>query len=102
MNYCQLQLTCSDKAKADKIANTLLVKHLVACVKQIPVKSDYRWQGKIETSEEIMLIMDSKPELFDKIETEIAKLHSYDTFVLQQVPVERISKKALAWLEESI
>ena len=98
MDFCQLQLTCADKAEADKIANTLLVKHFVACAKQVPVSSAYWWQGKIEHADEILLIMDSKPENFKKVEEEVAKLHSYDTFVLQQLPIEAVSANAAKWL----
>jgi periplasmic divalent cation tolerance protein len=99
-NFCQLWLTCANREEADKIANTLLVKHLVACAKQATIASDFRWQGKIEHSEEVLLVMDSKLEFFDQIEKEVAKLHSYDTFVLQAVSVEKISAGAKSWLEE--
>src|SRR5581483_5150271 len=74
MAYCQLWLTCKDKAEADKITNTLLVKHLVACVRQMPISSSYWWEGKIEQSEETMLLMESKLENFAKVEAEIAKI----------------------------
>ena len=97
-SFCQLWLTCADNKEADKIANTLLVKYLVACAKQIPVKSDFRWQGKIENSKEVVLVMDSKLDLFEKVEAEVAKIHSYETFVLQAVPVVKISKEAEEWL----
>lgn len=101
-DFCQLWLTCADNAEADKIANTLLVKHLVACAKQVSVSSDFRWQGKIEHTDEILLIMDSKMDLFDEIEKEVARLHSYETFVLQALPIQRISKQAKSWLSKEI
>jgi len=101
-DFCQLWLTCADKKEADKIANTLLVKHLIACAKQAPVSADYWWQGKIEHGEEILLIMESKLKLFDRIETEVKKLHSYETFVLEAVPVLKVSKKANQWLNGEI
>ena len=101
-DFCQLWLTCADKKEADKIANTLLVKHLIACAKQVPVSADYWWQGKIEHGEEILLIMEGKLELFDRIETEVKKLHSYETFVLEAVPVLKVSKKAEQWLSGEI
>ncbi len=100
--FCQLWLTVSDKKDADKIVNTLLDKHLVACARQMPVSSDYWWQGKKEHSEEILLMMESAIKLFPKVETEVQKLHSYDAFVLEATPVERISAKALEWLEQEL
>jgi periplasmic divalent cation tolerance protein len=101
-DFCQLWLTCADKKEADKIANTLLVKHLVACAKQLPVSADFHWQGKIEHSDEVLLIMDSKLDLFEEIEKEVAKLHSYETFVLEAIPVVKVSKKAENWLKSEI
>ena len=100
--YCQLWLTCVDKSEASKIANTLLVKHLVSCAKQTPVTSSFHWQGKIDSSDEILLIMDSREDLFDQAEREVAKVHSYETFVLQAVPVTKISKDAKLWLKKEL
>ncbi len=99
-NAIQLYLTCADQAEAGKIAKALLAKNLIACAKRLPVSSDFHWQGKIEGADEVLLIMDSEASLFEQIEEEVAKLHSYETFVLQAVPVERTSRAASQWLEE--
>lgn len=98
-SFCNLYLTCADEKEADKIVNTLLVKHLVACVHKIPVSSKFHWQGKIKSNDEILLVMDSREDLFDEVEREIVKLHSYDSFVLEAIPLSRISKKAQKWLD---
>ncbi len=95
-------MSCADKAEADKIAETLLDKKLIACAKQLPVKSSFAWEGKISTSEEIWMSMETREDLFDEIEAEVAKLHSYDTFVLTSTPINKISKKAEAWVKESL
>lgn len=100
--YCHLWLTCSNKQEADKIANTLLVKHLIACAKQVPVSSDFRWQGKIGHAEEVLLVMESRLDLFTEIEREVVKFHSFDTFVLEATPIVQLSAKATRWLEESL
>jgi periplasmic divalent cation tolerance protein len=100
LNYCQLWLTCKDKAEADKIANTLLVKHLIACARQVPVSSNFWWQGKIDSGKEVLLIMESRLDLFEKVEVKVAKLHSYDTFVLSATPIDTLSKKAGRWLAD--
>lgn len=101
-DFCTLLLTCASRDEADKITNTLLVKHLVACVRQMPVTSNYRWHGKVEHEDEIMLIMESRLELFDLVEAEVARYHSYDTFVLEALPVDRVSAKAAKWLDSEL
>ena len=98
-SFCNLYLTCADEKEADKIVNTLLVKHFIACVHKIPVSSEFHWQGKIKSNDEILLVMDSREDLFDEVEREIVKLHSYDSFVLEAIPLLRISKKAQKWLD---
>lgn len=101
--YCQLWLTCANKEEADKIANTLLKKRLIACYGELsPYIGKFWWQGKIEDNDEILLEMLSRLDLFDEIEREVARLHSYDTFVLEAIPISRISKKAQDWLDEEL
>ncbi|OGL25065.1 hypothetical protein A3A68_02650 [Candidatus Saccharibacteria bacterium RIFCSPLOWO2_01_FULL_48_13] len=100
--FCQVWLTVGDKDQADKIASVLLAKQLVACVRQIPTSSDFRWKGKVEHSDEIILLMESSLELFENIEEEVTKLHKYDTFVLEATPISSISKSAQKWLKDEL
>lgn len=100
--FCQLWLTCANKPEADKIAASLLEKKLVACAKQIGVSSQFHWQGKIDSDSEVLLLMESREDLFLKIEEELAKIHSYDTFVLTSTPITNISKKAKDWLNGNL
>lgn len=100
--YCQVWLTCSDKSEADKISRVLIEKQLVACAKQIPVVSDFIWRGKVESNSEIMLIMESYEGHFSRIEKEVSKIHSYETFVLYSTSMSSISSKAKKWLKSEI
>jgi periplasmic divalent cation tolerance protein len=98
--FVELILKCGSWQEAEKIAGALLKKHLVACVEFLEVKSKYHWQSKLEEAHGIKLVMETVSSNFDKIEAEVSKLHSYDTFVLQQIPITNLSKKAQAWLEQ--
>lgn len=99
--FCQLWLTCKDRVEADNIAKTLLDKKLIACAKQTEISSDSHWQGKTMHAIETLLMMDSREDLFKEIEAEIARIHSYDTFVLQAVPA-KFSKDAAKWMDDSL
>lgn len=92
-----LLLTCADNKEADKIAKTLLEKKLILCAKKTPVSSAFLWKTKIQSSEEILLIMDSIKENFDKINSEVKKLHSYETFVLTSILVDQTTKEVEDW-----
>ncbi len=99
---CYLYLTCANTVEAGQIASSLLEKRLIVCAKQWPVTADYWWDGQIEHASEVMLLMESSMDLFNEVEKEVAKLHSYETFVLEAVPIDKVSKKALAWLNKEI
>lgn len=95
--FVQLALTCGSWQEAQRIVDRLLEKRLIACAEFIPIKSKFQWKEHIEEADEIKLIMESGAHLFDEIEAEIQKLHSYETFVLQSVPLDRLSEAAAGW-----
>ena len=99
-DFVELILTCGSWQEAQEIADSLLEQHLVACVEFIEVKSKSWWRKRLEETDEVKLIMQTVADNFTKVEKEVAKLHSYDTFVLQQIPLTNLSKKAQAWLTE--
>lgn len=100
--FVELVLTCGSWQEAQRIADSLLEQKLVACVEFLDVQSKFRWQGAVEESKEVKLVMQSAAHLFEVVEAEVAKLHSYDTFVLQQLPMTALSQKATTWLESEL
>ncbi len=99
-SFVEVILTCGSWQEAHVIAETLLHQRLVACVEFLEVESSYRWKEAIEQTKEIKLIMETVAHHFEAIEREVAKVHSYDTFVLQQIPLTNLSDKAQAWWSE--
>lgn len=100
--FVELVLSCGSWQEAQKIADSLLEQRLVACVEFFETQSKYHWQGGLDTANEIKLIMHSTAQLFDTVETEVKKLHSYEIFVLQAIPVTHISREAKQWLKETL
>lgn len=100
MKLTLLFLTCANDNEANVIAKSLLEQKLVFCVKKIPTSSSFLWKGMIEVSNEVLLIMDSLEANFTKINEEIKKLHSYETFVLVATPVSDTTKEVLGWIEK--
>lgn len=97
-----LFLTCANRKEAEKIASKLLDKRFIVCAKRFPVRSSFLWQGKIGKAEEVMLVMDSVEENFQKIKKEVALLHSYDTPVLLSSPVVQTTKEVEDWIKQEI
>lgn len=102
MKFCILFLTCADTKEADKISKSLLQKRLVFCIKKSSVSSSFLWKGEIDHSNEILLIMDSLEDNFEKVKNEIAKLHSYETFVLISSPVSQTTQEVKSWVSNEL
>lgn len=68
-----------DAATADAIEQALLAERLAACVNRLPpVDSRYLWQGRIEVSREIPLLIKTTAARLAELERRIAALHPYD------------------------
>jgi periplasmic divalent cation tolerance protein len=98
-NFVELIVTCGSWQEAQKIADHLLENRLVACVEFMEIKSKYWWEGKLDEAKEVKLIMETVADNFAKVEAAVGKLHSYETFVLQMIPIVKLSKDASEWLE---
>jgi periplasmic divalent cation tolerance protein len=96
-------VTCRNLAEGRKIAKALVEERLAACVNVVstPVESVYRWKDKIESAEEILLVIKTTARRLRGLEKQIANLHSYDVPEFLVLAVESGSKKYLAWLTEN-
>lgn len=97
-----LLLTCKNRPEAKKICRTLLEKKLIVCSKLMSVSSSYLWKKKIESSSEMLVLMESVDQKFSEIESTIASLHSYTTFTLFAVPSLMTTSSVQQWMEEEL
>ena len=102
MKLCLLFLSCKNIKEADKISGQLLKEKLIVCAKKISINSYYLWNKKIESAQEVLLIMDSVEENFEKINKEVKKIHSYKTYTLLMIGINKINDKTLKWLQNSL
>ena len=94
--------TCESKEEAQKIARALVERRLAACVNVVPaIESVYRWQGKVESSTEWLLLIKSRAEKFEAVREAIRELHSYEIPECIMISVEGGSREYLEWIEES-
>lgn len=85
-----------------RIGNALVEGRWAACVNLLPaVQSIYRWQEKIERSEEILLLIKTTEEGFPALRERILELHSYDTPEIISVRISDGSEKYLAWIRSA-
>ncbi|HVI09512.1 MAG TPA: divalent-cation tolerance protein CutA [Candidatus Binatia bacterium] len=95
--------TAGSQEDAIKIARALVERGLVACVNVVPrITSIYRWQGKVEESDEVLLVMKTSAENFAAVRDEIRQLHSYDLPECIALSIEDGSAEYLEWLADSL
>jgi periplasmic divalent cation tolerance protein len=93
--------TAGSEEEARKIAHELVERRLAACVNIIPqIESVYRWQGKIESSREWLLLIKTTAEHFEKVRDAIRELHSYDLPECIALAIEDGSAEYLGWLAD--
>ncbi len=82
--------TCTDQEQAERIAHRLVEQQVAACVNILPgVQSIYRWQGKVDSAGEVLLLIKTRADLLPDVETTIAGLHSYQVPEFLVLPVIR-------------
>src|SRR5579884_885237 len=95
--------TAGNRDEAEKIANALVEGELAACVNIVgPMKSIYRWQGKVETAEEFLLVVKTWARAYDDVEETIRELHSYELPECIALRVEKGSESYLEWIEGAV
>ena len=100
--YIVVVVTAKDNKEATKIAQGLLEAKLIACANIISgVQSLFRWQGKIDSSKEVLLILKTKKNLFKKVSAKVKSLHSYQTPEIIALPIVEGSQDYLAWVNSS-
>ena len=94
--------TCGSKEEAEKIARALVERRLAACVNIVPgIESVYRWQGKVESETEWMLVIKTTVGRFEAVREAIRELHSYDLPECIMISIEGGSPEYLKWIEEN-
>lgn len=94
--------TCPDRATATSIASALVDARLAACANLVPgVLSIYRWEGRVEQEEEVLLVIKARAAAFERVREAIETRHPYDVPEVLAVPVEAGNPDYLTWLEES-
>lgn len=89
--------------QANVIAREIIQRRHAACVNIIPgVRSIYRWQGKICKDGEMLLIIKTLEEEFEKVQETILELHSYDVPEILAFNVRRGDQDFIDWIGDCL
>ena len=90
-----------DRASALALARSLVESRVAACVSVgAPVESLYHWQGKIETAQEIPLVVKTQPSRYGHVEAAIRAQHPYELPEIVAVPVVEGLAPYLKWIAD--
>jgi len=93
--------TCPDRETAEEIAAKLVESRLAACVNIVSgMTSIYRWQGKIEKDQEVLLLIKTARSRTADLSRALVELHPYDVQEVIALPIEHGHLPYIEWVEQ--
>lgn len=95
--------TAANREQAERLGRALVEERLAACATLLPAAhSIYRWEGRIESSDECLLLLKTAADRLPALEARLHELHSYQTPEFLVLAAEAGSHAYLAWLSRSL
>ena len=95
--------TAGSKEEAARIAQALVAERLAACVNIVgPIDSVYRWQGKVESAQEFLLLIKTLAIKSAAVTERVRELHSYELPEAIELSIDGGSPEYLKWLAQSV
>jgi periplasmic divalent cation tolerance protein len=86
---------------AEALATMLVSERVCACVNIIKgVRSLFWWKGKINTADEVILIIKTKDSLYAKLKTMIKNNHPYSVPEIISFKIDQINQEYMEWLNK--
>jgi periplasmic divalent cation tolerance protein len=103
MSTVSVYAVFANAEEAEHIGRTVVEERLAACINILtPIRSIYRWQGKIETADEVAAIFKTHHWRADALMERIAALHSYDVPCVASWPIDKILGPYADWVEDTV
>lgn len=85
--------------EAERVGKELVERRLAACANILPgMVSHYRWEGKVERAEEVVMLIKTRATLAEEVSSAIRELHSYEVPAVVVIPLESVERHYLGWL----
>ena len=103
MSVTSVYVLFASMEEAEAIGRTVVEERLAACINILgPVRSIYRWQGAIESADEVAAILKTARAEADALITRIAALHSYDVPCIVTWPIDKVLRSYADWVEDNV
>ena len=102
-HLCLILTTAGSSEEAQRIAHALVERRLAACVNIVPgIESVYRWQGKIESAAEWLLVVKTRLEAFEPVRAALRELHSYELPECVMLKIDGGGPEYLEWIGNNV
>ena len=98
--FAVVMTAVASEADAKGLAGKIVQERLAACVQCVPIHSTYRWEGKIESAEEHLLLAKTTSALTDKLVAFITSAHSYELPEIIVTPITGGLDRYLDWVKD--
>ncbi|MBU1212378.1 MAG: divalent-cation tolerance protein CutA [Alphaproteobacteria bacterium] len=100
-NVVLVYTTFPDSTSAKQVGGELVGQGLAACVNILPgMVSLYRWQGVLETSDEVVMIIKTRAGRVDDLVREVERRHPYDTPAVLTFAASGGSPAYIDWIRQ--
>jgi periplasmic divalent cation tolerance protein len=102
-DYRLILNTCPDVAVAERLAGLLVEGGLAACVNIVPaISSVYMWQGKLQKDAEVLLLIKTTADNYDKVQQLILAEHPYELPEIVAVSFTDGLHGYFSWIKEVV
>jgi uncharacterized protein involved in tolerance to divalent cations len=95
--------TVPNAEEGARIGRALVEERLAACVNIVDgLRSIYLWKGAVSDDKEALLVIKTKPALFESLKVRVVALHPYEVPEVIALPIVAGHEPYLAWIDESV
>jgi periplasmic divalent cation tolerance protein len=92
-----------DREAAQQLGTRLVGERLAACAQVVgPVASTYRWQGKIEQTQEWYCHLKTSNRRLAELQQRIRELHPYETPEIIAASISQGDQDYLNWVQQEV
>ena len=103
MSIMSVYAVFANQEEAERIGRAVVEERLAACANILgPIRSIYRWEGAIETADEVAAIFKTHHWQSDALIERIAALHSYKVPCVVTWPIDKVLRNYADWVEDSV
>lgn len=93
-------IPCANLKEAETIAEKAIESRVAACANILPaMRSIYVWQAKLESIDEVLLLLKTRKELYEQLAALVQQHHSYAAPCVAALPVEAVNLAFDQWIQ---